>query len=170
MTTISGIENIPISNSITGGQSSVVSIVDSSMPNSKWYIVAVLYNYYMWCGGWLTSACNEGMTLLSQMSYWHEFGRITFRSFCYSALTASGPLLLSPPSLLTFAHTLVSGITCVIYASRSSLLRAVLKFTYGNLVNTYCHLSAAFLLLENIFTRSKLISHCQYQKRVVCCC
>jgi hypothetical protein len=82
---------------------------------------------------------------------------ITFRSFCYSALTASGPLLLSPPSLLTFAHTLVSGIMCVIYASRNFLLQAVLKFTYGNLVThiatpllVFCYL-ITYLLPASLF-------------------
>jgi hypothetical protein len=89
--------------------------------------------------------------------------------FCYSALIASGPLLLSPPSLPTFVHTLVSGIMCVIYASRNSLLQAVLKFTYGNLV-TQLSSPTGFLLFYNIFTTSKLISHCQYQKHSVSCC
>lgn len=104
----------------------------------------------------------NGLELLSHMLYWYEFGRITFRFFCYSALIASGPLLLSPPSLPTSVHTLVSGIMCVIYAWRNSLLQAVLKFTYGNLV-TQLSSHAVFLLFDTIFTTSQLISHCQYQ-------
>jgi len=130
--TTSGVEKMSLHNSRSQHYGAVTTTSNFAKDQ------VMVYNCYIWCAAFMKWSSFETVAL-------HAVLIKLLSNLCYSALIAFGPLLLSPPSLPTFAHTLVSGIMCATYASRNSHLQVVWKFTYGNLPAHYISLHFAIL-------------------------